>query len=66
MADSVHGTANHDYHMVKPSPWPVIGALGGGGLGLGGVVIFMHTGQLWLMTIGGIVVCSPCTSGGAT
>ena len=56
MADSAHGTANHDYHMVKPSPWPVIGALGGAGLGLGGVVIFMHTGQIWLMTIGGIVV----------
>ena len=43
MADSAHGTANHDYHMVKPSPWPVIGALGGAGLGLGGVVIFSCT-----------------------
>ncbi|MSO74355.1 MAG: cytochrome c oxidase subunit 3 [Alphaproteobacteria bacterium] len=43
--------ASHPYHMVKPSPWPVVGAIAGGSL-LGGVVLYMHGGHIWLMAIG--------------
>ena len=48
-----HGghAASHPYHMVKPSPWPVVGALSGGLL-LGGVVLYMHGEHIWLMAIG--------------
>ncbi len=47
--------AGHEYHMVRPSPWPVLGALAGG-IGLGGTVLYMHSGQYWLIAIGGVLV----------
>lgn len=46
---------NHNYHMVKPSPWPVLGALAGGLL-LGGTVLYMANGAIWLMAIGFFLV----------
>ena len=27
MADA-HAKPNHDYHLVDPSPWPLIGSIG--------------------------------------
>jgi cytochrome c oxidase subunit 3 len=42
------------YHLVDPSPWPIIGALGGG-LTLGGVVIGAHYGN-WMVTIVGLAI----------
>jgi len=36
-----HHAVNHDYHLVNPSPWPAVGALGGFVLAMG-AVIFMH------------------------
>ena len=50
MSDTTH-TNGHDYHMVKPSPWPVLGALAGGTL-LGGSILYFHGEQIWLMCIG--------------
>jgi cytochrome c oxidase subunit 3 len=35
-------TKNHDYHLVEPDPWPLIGALSGG-LMFGGLVMWMHS-----------------------
>ena len=32
---------NHSYHLVDPSPWPVLGAIGGFSLTVGGV-LYMH------------------------
>jgi cytochrome c oxidase subunit 3 len=48
-----HGghAGNHPYHMVKPSPWPVVGATAAGCL-LGGGVLYMHGEHIWLMAIG--------------
>jgi cytochrome c oxidase subunit 3 len=39
------------YHLVKPSPWPLIGAAAGGLFTLG-LVFYMHYGTVWLVTIG--------------
>jgi cytochrome c oxidase subunit 3 len=36
-----HGKGNHPYHMVDPSPWPIVGSIGGLTLALG-LVIYMH------------------------
>ena len=42
------------YHLVDPSFWPILGALGGG-LTLGGVVFGAHYGN-WMMLIAGLIV----------
>ncbi|MCB9948949.1 MAG: cytochrome c oxidase subunit 3 [Rhodospirillaceae bacterium] len=43
----------HPYHLVKPSPWPILGSLAGGVMAVG-AVRFMHseTGSWWLMALG--------------
>jgi cytochrome c oxidase subunit 3 len=40
MSDAAH-KPNHPYHLVDPSPWPVVGAIAGG-LFTGGMVLYMH------------------------
>ena len=52
------GDVKHDYHLVNPSPWPLVGAIAVTVLALGGVA-FMHGGVFgmekgtwWLMAIG--------------
>ena len=44
-------TKTHPFHVVDPSPWPVIGTASALGIAIGGI-IFMHTGFPWLMIIG--------------
>ena len=50
--------ANHEYHLVDPSPWPVIGATGALLMALGGVA-YMR----WLTTgtfaVGGVNIATP-------
>ena len=53
-----HGEVKHDYHLVNPSPWPLVGAIAVTVLAIGGVA-FMHGGVFgmekgtwWLMAIG--------------
>lgn len=41
----------HPYHIVRPSPWPLIGSLAGGLLAVG-MVLFMHKIQLGGVTVG--------------
>jgi cytochrome c oxidase subunit 3 len=36
-----HSIPRHPYHLVDPSPWPIIGAFAGGLMAVGGV-LFMH------------------------
>ncbi|WP_119167507.1 cytochrome c oxidase subunit 3 [Algihabitans albus] len=52
---SDHAKPNHPYHLVDPSPWPLIGALSGGVLAVG-LVLFMHDITFWLLPIGFIMV----------
>jgi cytochrome c oxidase subunit III len=57
-----HGDVHHDYHLVDPSPWPIVGAVGAF-LMLGGAVFWMNSGysgffglpvngQPWIFLIG--------------
>jgi cytochrome c oxidase subunit III len=50
-AHSDSHAANHPYHMVAPSPWPLVGALGAGTLAAGGV-LYMHEITPWLIPVG--------------
>ena len=42
-----HGEVHHDYHLVDPSPWPLVGALAAGVM-MAGLVIGMH-GHGWIL-----------------
>ncbi len=44
MADA--HTPSHPYHLVKPSPWPIVGAASAFCMALGGIA-FMHGASLW-------------------
>ncbi|MBB3066703.1 MULTISPECIES: cytochrome c oxidase subunit 3 [Limibacillus] len=46
---------NHPYHLVDPSPWPIIGAFSGGVLATG-MVLFMHDILGWLLPVGIVLV----------
>ena len=52
---STHSEPKHPYHLVDPSPWPIIGAICAG-LMFGGGVLYMHGGPLWLIAPGVIGV----------
>jgi cytochrome c oxidase subunit 3 len=41
----------HPYHLVDPSPWPLIGSISAGLLAVG-LVLFMHGAGAWLMYLG--------------
>jgi cytochrome c oxidase subunit 3 len=42
------------YHLVEPSPWPIIGAAGAGLL-LTGIVFAAHWGNYWVLAAGGAI-----------
>src|SRR5579863_7326378 len=54
-----HGAPKHPYHLVDPSPWPLVGSIAGGVLA-GGAVLFMHDydvlGSRYLVMIIGLLL----------
>jgi cytochrome c oxidase subunit III len=50
-----HGPPKHPYHLVDPSPWPIVSAFAAGLLAFGGI-LYLHGGQWWLMIVGLIAV----------
>jgi len=50
MSDA-HAKPEHPYHLVDPSPWPLIGAFSGGFLATG-MVVFMHSPINWMLFAG--------------
>ncbi|MGE0257610.1 MAG: cytochrome c oxidase subunit 3 [Alphaproteobacteria bacterium] len=52
-----HGPPKHPYHLVDPSPWPIVGAASAGLLA-GGGILYLHGGYWWLFIIGVIAVLS--------
>ncbi len=58
MADThAHGHAapKHPYHLVNPSPWPILGAFSALALAIG-VVLYMHDEGPYLMIVGFLMV----------
>src|SRR6185312_9834872 len=55
--DDAHGHAapKHPYHLVAPSPWPLMGSIAGGIMAIGGVM-YMHGHGAWLLIIGTLLV----------
>ena len=53
MADS--HVQKHPYHLVDPSPWPLIGAVAAF-LATMGTVLFMHDGVVWVMALGLVLI----------
>jgi cytochrome c oxidase subunit 3 len=41
----------HPYHLVDPSPWPIIGSFAGGALVLG-IILLAHYGIHWMLYLG--------------
>jgi cytochrome c oxidase subunit III len=54
-AHAAPAAGKHPYHLVDPSPWPLLGAFAAGLLAIGGVV-FMHEGGPWLAILGFLAV----------
>jgi cytochrome c oxidase subunit 3 len=55
-----HGAVRHDYHLLNPSPWPLVGSIGGLVLALGFVVwkkgLFgLDAGTWWVMALGAAI-----------
>jgi cytochrome c oxidase subunit 3 len=51
MSEAHSHTQKHPYHLVDPSPWPLVGALAAGTLAVG-AVLFMHDVTPWLIPVG--------------
>ena len=45
----------HPYHLVDPSPWPLVGAFAGGAFVLG-IILLAHYGDWTMLTIGTLAV----------
>jgi cytochrome c oxidase subunit III len=53
-SDTAHRT--HPFHLVNPSPWPIVGSIAAACLAVGGI-LYMHTGfTLLLLTGFGIMI----------
>jgi cytochrome c oxidase subunit 3 len=50
-AHGAHAAPKHPYHLVDPSPWPVLGAVAAG-LAFGGGILYLHGDNWTLMIIG--------------
>jgi cytochrome c oxidase subunit 3 len=55
MAEAHAHEKKHPYHLVDPSPWPLVGAIAGGVLAVGGV-LYMHDITPWLVPVGLILI----------
>ena len=55
-----HAKPQHDYHLVDPSPWPVIGGVGALTLAIGAVMYFISkkagTPHIWYVIPGFLIV----------
>ena len=57
-----HGEVKHDYHLVNPSPWPLLGSMAVLTTAIGGVTFMkglfgLEQGTWWLLAIGLAMIC---------
>lgn len=52
--------ANHDYHLVEPSPWPVLSSLSAFVLAVG-AVLYMRDYTAWVFVAGAVCVLGTLT-----
>jgi cytochrome c oxidase subunit 3 len=51
-----HYKTTHSYHLVDPSPWPLLGSLGGLSITTGGV-LYMHKFEGgWMVLLSGLII----------
>ncbi|MEP3233571.1 MAG: cytochrome c oxidase subunit 3 [Hyphomicrobiales bacterium] len=50
------GTKNHDYHIIDPSPWPLVGSIGALVMAFGAVFWMKDMWSIWVMLIGLLIV----------
>jgi cytochrome c oxidase subunit 3 len=58
MMAEAHGEAHeqkHPYHLVEPSPWPLVGSIAAGLMAYG-AILYMHYDTLWLLVLGTLLV----------
>ena len=53
---AAHATPNHDYHLVRPSPWPIVGSISAFVMAVGAVLWFHELTPPWILIIGFIGV----------
>jgi cytochrome c oxidase subunit 3 len=51
MASEAHAKPNHDYHLVDPSPWPLVGSIAAFVMAVGGIM-WMRDITPWVFFIG--------------
>jgi len=60
MASNAEGASpyKHPYHLVDPSPWPLLAAFAAG-IMLFGIILFAHYGMRWPLILGaaGVLIC---------
>ena len=60
MADAHAHAKSHDYHLVNPSPWPIVGSVGAFVLAIGALMYFMSkkagAPELWYVVPGLVLV----------
>jgi cytochrome c oxidase subunit 3 len=44
--------ANHDYHLVQPSPWPIVGSVSAFVMAVGAVLWFHDIAPPWVLIVG--------------
>ena len=57
MTDTDAGTHGHKhpYHLVDPSPWPLVGAISAGFLFIG-AILYMHGDVVWVLVLGALMI----------
>ena len=55
MSESHAEPHKHPYHLVDPSPWPIVGAIAAGVL-TAGTVAWLHGGPAWIWPLGLLLV----------
>ncbi|MBI4183429.1 MAG: cytochrome c oxidase subunit 3 [Proteobacteria bacterium] len=50
-AHAPHASHKHPYHLVDPSPWPILGALAAFTMFVG-LLVYMHYDVIWLFLLG--------------